>query len=701
MVNIVRILGLIAGKLRLPLPVYALVILGFGPTWAVEYKFGDVFAAVGGGKVRHFDGSGTLLEVLETTSAGFTTGMCFDPSGNLYVTTFNERTIAKFDKSGSLIKYPWGGPFGGSVESCVLSGVGNVYTGEVDGINDIRKFNQAGNFLAAFDPITGPRGSDWIDLAEDQCTMFYTSEGPDIRRFDICNGRQLPNFCSSCGRGFTGMRIAQNGDVFVADRGDGAVHRFDSSGNQTRIYTAVGLSRPFALNLDPDGTSFWTGDMTTGEIFKIDIASGGILLQFNSQPLSSLAGLAVFGERLSGRETMCDDRYDNDRDGEIDCADPDCALDPACNRDHCGDGNLETDEQCDDGNKLSGDCCSADCTVEPSGSPCSDSSACTTKDTCSNGVCEGGSKLDCDDGNDCTSDTCNSATGCLHLPIDAGTTTCGIGACARIVENCVNGTPQACVPGNPSPEACNGIDDDCNGQIDEGLGVGEFSISLSPAILWPPNHRMVDVHSIVTVVENCPTGGQITSVVLSAITSNEPDNAQGAGDGDTVDDIQLAYLGSADFDFQLRAERDGSGTGRVYTVTYTAMDSGGFTSTQTALALVPHDQSGKSEPVNVSVVQSETGTVINWDEVPGALFYSVVRGDLRSLAETEAAITLGKVICIQPKFSAVTTVGHEDHDSPLVGEAFFYLVAYNDGWGSTYGTDSTAKPRVPETGDCQ
>ena len=48
-----------------------------------------------------------------------------------------------------------------------------------------------------------------------------------------------------------------------------------------------------------------------------------------------------------------------------------------------------------------------------------------------------------------------------------GMTTCGVGACMRMVDTCVNGTPQTCVPGTPSAEVCNGIDDDCNGIIDD------------------------------------------------------------------------------------------------------------------------------------------------------------------------------------------------------------------------------------------
>ena len=45
---------------------------------------------------------------------------------------------------------------------------------------------------------------------------------------------------------------------------------------------------------------------------------------------------------------------------------------------------------------------------------------------------------------------------------------CGRGACLRSVIGCVDGTPNACVPGVPQPEVCNGLDDNCDGIVDNG-----------------------------------------------------------------------------------------------------------------------------------------------------------------------------------------------------------------------------------------
>jgi cysteine-rich repeat protein len=63
-------------------------------------------------------------------------------------------------------------------------------------------------------------------------------------------------------------------------------------------------------------------------------------------------------------DEVCSGGIDEDQDGLIDCADPNCVADPACVV--CGDGAVDGAEICDDGNAAGGDGCAADClTVEP------------------------------------------------------------------------------------------------------------------------------------------------------------------------------------------------------------------------------------------------------------------------------------------------------------------------------------------------
>ncbi len=222
-----------------------------------------------------------------------------------------------------------------------------------------------------------------------------------------------------------------------------------------------------------------------------------------------------------------------------------------------------------------------------------------------------------------------------------------------------------------------------------------ISVALSPDELWPPNHRLVDVTALVTATDDCSQ----PAVELVDVVSDEPDNAN--GDGDTVDDIQGDDPGTADFEFQLRAERSGLGSGRTYTATYLATDSSGNQASASGIAFTPHDKSGKTDPVDLSVDETAAGTMLSWDAVAGASYYNVIRGRVGQLARTAAGYDLGHVICVRAQSTATDTSGDEDTTVPAVGEAFFYLVEYQDGLHSGYGTETAAKPRIVASGDCQ
>ncbi len=112
----------------------------------------------------------------------------------------------------------------------------------------------------------------------------------------------------------------------------------------------------------------------------------------------------------------------------------------------------------------------------------------------------------------------------------------------------------------------------------------------SPNVLWPPNHRLVPVTVSVDVADAASGAGGFT---LVAVTSSEPDDARGNGDGNTTADIQGFDVGSGDAAGLLRAERAGDGLGRTYTLTYAARDEALNESTCTATVTVPHSNDGK------------------------------------------------------------------------------------------------------------
>ncbi len=109
----------------------------------------------------------------------------------------------------------------------------------------------------------------------------------------------------------------------------------------------------------------------------------------------------------------------------------------------------------------------------------------------------------------------------------------------------------------------------------------EIEVTLNRYVIWPPNHKLVEIEASVIVTDVCDPDA---SFVLTSITSDEPDD--GLGDGDAENDIQEAEFGTADTKFKLRAERAGIGDGRTYTIVYTAYDSCDTTPENTATATV-------------------------------------------------------------------------------------------------------------------
>lgn len=112
-----------------------------------------------------------------------------------------------------------------------------------------------------------------------------------------------------------------------------------------------------------------------------------------------------------------------------------------------------------------------------------------------------------------------------------------------------------------------------------------LSCSASPDLLWPPNHQLINVTADINVIASL--SGSARLVMLSA-ASNEPDN--GLGDGDTPNDIQGWAIGTPALKGLLRAERSGTGGGRIYTLTYSVQDRAGNISTCDPTVVVPHDK---------------------------------------------------------------------------------------------------------------
>ncbi len=293
---------------------------------AVPFEVGDVFAGVGLGHIYQYRpftstiGANFVADLDTGSGSDEQTGMCFDTTGNLYSTNHYASTMSRFNNLGVLINPIWASGFQFFPESCVQDANGDFYVGEVSPLgqpntpNRLRKFNIAGQQLAAFNPEKDNRGIDWIDLAADNCTIYYTSESDRVMRFNVCTNTQVNgvnNPWVSNLDGITGvcyaLRIRPNGEVMVACSNN--VYRLDANANILHIYPRPPAEpsdfRMFAMNLDPNPDPvtgdmfFWTGIYQNGHIYKININTGAVVNQFTAQGIGSqrlMSGLAVYGE---------------------------------------------------------------------------------------------------------------------------------------------------------------------------------------------------------------------------------------------------------------------------------------------------------------------------------------------------------------------------------------------------------------------
>jgi len=104
--------------------------------------------------------------------------------------------------------------------------------------------------------------------------------------------------------------------------------------------------------------------------------------------------------------------------------------------------------------------------------------------------------------------------------------------------------------------------------------------------LWPANHKMVDITIRANAKDNA--GERVT--LSATVASNEPQN--GLGDGDTSPDWTEPAIDQVNgiITLKLRAERSGTGSGRIYTITITAKDTSGNAGQARVEITVPHDK---------------------------------------------------------------------------------------------------------------
>ena len=171
----------------------------------------------------------------------------------------------------------------------------------------------------------------------------------------------------------------------------------------------------------------------------------------------------------------------------------------------------------------------------------------------------------------------------------------------------------------------------------------------------------------------------------------------------TTGDIQGADTGTADPLVTLRAERSAQGDGRVYRLSYAAVDGAGNAGTGDAVVTVPLHGPASDEPLMLHLEHAGAGgaVLVTWTPAGGS--YDVITGMLSGFTVVNSELRLGNVEVLGAGVTGTSLLDSPARLSPAIGQVVFYLAQYHDDSGPTgYGTESAPWPRVPTscTGGC-
>ena len=257
---------------------------GVGGTFAP----GDVFVSIEPGPVQWRRATGALVRTLTGAVPGYAEGMGFDAAGNLYVTRWRlgispettGNTTEVFDVTGQPAG-TYGSGYDCDPHAIVFGPGGTGYVGQAGCTGDVLKF-VPGQPPVALPVAPDNAGAFWIDLAADGCTLFYTSWGPNVKRYDGCARVQRTNFNKAPlpGGEAHDLRVLPDGGVLVSS-GD-VIARLNALGTLVQTYHVAGEYRPWTgLDLIGDGT-FWVGNYESSNVYRFDLATGAVLSVFNT-----------------------------------------------------------------------------------------------------------------------------------------------------------------------------------------------------------------------------------------------------------------------------------------------------------------------------------------------------------------------------------------------------------------------------------
>lgn len=135
--------------------------------------------------------------------------------------------------------------------------------------------------------------------------------------------------------------------------------------------------------------------------------------------------------------------------------------------------------------------------------------------------------------------------------------------------------------------------------------------TVAVAMLWPPNHDLVNVGLSVTAADN---DGMVPAIAVAVFSDEDDHLPAGGGMSPDAKDIAPSTL-------RLRAEREGGGDGRVYLIRIIATDTSNNQSVAYVTVVVPSNQSKAAiNSVNAQAAAAVAAFVGNGNNPPAGFF---------------------------------------------------------------------------------
>jgi cysteine-rich repeat protein len=280
---------------------------------------------------------------------------------------------------------------------------------------------------------------------------FLKCQKKGLRAGTIANAETLASVCLGTGaetQPDTRGTIASKCGTKVA----AAITRHCSGSDLTQVFTPCGAPDGSGLATCLDNESACQLCLLLNEIDGLERDCD---LFDDGDGINGSCG-AECGDGVVQGDESCDDGNGSDLDGcSSECQVEGgwtCTGEPSVCTLNCGNGILDAGETCDDGNAGGGDGCSSECVVEAGYSCTGQPSVCTPN--CGNGIIQSGEGEACDDGNGNSGDGCTST-----CQVEPGYNCSGQPSVCVFV--CGNGTFQpgeTCDDGNTSSgDGCSGV----------------------------------------------------------------------------------------------------------------------------------------------------------------------------------------------------------------------------------------------------